>query len=141
MSASSARGFLSALSSDAACGLRLERTGAWVIADLRLAGDSAARRRGLLGRTSLADGEGLVIAPSQGIHTFGMRFPIDVLGVARDGQVLKVRSAVPPRRLVFCLNAFAMVELAAGAAARQGVQIGDILSAASRETVTSKSSK
>ena len=132
MSASSRRGFLGALSGDAPCGLRLERTGAWVILDLRLAGDSASRRRGLLGRASLADGEGLVIVPSQGIHTFGMQFAIDVLGVAHDGRVLKVRSAVPARRLVFCLRAFAMIELAAGAAARLDVQIGDRLSVISR---------
>ena len=130
MSAPSARSFLGATSDGVACGLRLERTGAFVIADLKLAGDSSTRRRGLLGRTSLADGEGLVIVPSQGIHTFGMQFRIDVLGVARDGRVLKIRSAVPARRLVFCLRAFAMVELPAGAAARIGVQVGDTLVAA-----------
>jgi uncharacterized protein len=124
--------FLYAAANGARCGLRLERTGAWLIANLQLAGDSAQRRRGLLGHASLADGEGLVIAPSQGIHTFGMRFPIDVLGVGRDGRVLKIRSAVPPRRLVFCLRAFAMVELAAGAAARLGVQTGDVLRGAAR---------
>lgn len=130
MSAPSARSFLGAASGGVACGLRLERTGAWVIADLKLAGDSSTRRRGLLGRPPLAHGEGLVIVPSQGIHTFGMQFPIDVLGVARDGRVLKIRRAVPARRLVFCLRAFAMVELAAGAAARLGVHVGDALLAA-----------
>jgi uncharacterized membrane protein (UPF0127 family) len=130
VSASRPRSFLGAASGGAACGLRLERTGAWVIHDLTLAGDSSTRRRGLLGRTSLADGDGLVIVPSQGIHTFGMRFRIDVLGVARDGRVLKIRSAVPPWRFVFCLRAFAMVELPAGAAERMGVQEGDTLLAA-----------
>ena len=94
---------------------------------MKLAGDSSTRRRGLLGRMSLADGEGLVIVPSQGIHTFGMQFPIDVFGVARDGRVLKIRRAVSPRRLVFCLRAYAMVEVPAGAAERIGVQEGDIL--------------
>jgi uncharacterized membrane protein (UPF0127 family) len=133
------RGFLGAFSPGTACGLRLERTGAWVIERLQLAGDSAQRRRGLLGRGSLGDGEGLVIAPSQGIHTFGMQFPIDVIGVARDGRVLKIRRAVPPRRLVFCLRAFAMVELAAGAAARLDVQPGDMLRGAACTHMTSSS--
>jgi uncharacterized membrane protein (UPF0127 family) len=122
--------FLGALAKGAACGLRLERTGAWLITSLELAGNSEQRRRGLLGRQSLADGEGLVIAPSQGIHTFGMQFAIDVIGVARDGRVLKIRTAVPSRRLVFCLRAFAMVELPAGASMRLGMQIGDVLAAA-----------
>jgi uncharacterized membrane protein (UPF0127 family) len=122
--------FLNGCGHGTPCGLRLERTGAWVITRLQLAVESAERRRGLLGRTSLADGEGLVIAPSQGIHTFGMRFAIDVLAVARDGRVLKIRTAVAPRRLVLALRAWAMVELSAGAAARTGVGIGDRLIAA-----------
>lgn len=130
MSAPSRSDFLGTLAKGAGCGLRLERTGAWLITSLELAGNSEQRRRGLLGRQSLGDGEGLVIAPSQGIHTFGMRFPIDVIGVARDGRVLKIRTAVPSRRLVFCLRAFAMVELSAGAAERLDVQIGDVLMAA-----------
>ena len=112
------------------CGLRVERTGAWLITNLRLAGDSAERRRGLLDSTGLADGEGLVIAPSQGVHTFGMRFPIDVVGVARDGRIVTIRPTVRPRRLVFSWRAFAMVELTAGAAARCGIGVGDRLIAA-----------
>jgi uncharacterized membrane protein (UPF0127 family) len=103
----------------------VERTGAWLITNLRLAGDSAERRRGLLHSDGLADGEGLVIAPSQGVHTFGMRFAIDVVGVARDGRVVLIRSAVRPRRLVLSWRAFAMVELTAGAATRAGIRVGD----------------
>jgi uncharacterized membrane protein (UPF0127 family) len=107
------------------CGLRVERTGAWLITNLRLAGDSAERRRGLLDSDGLADGEGLVIAPSQGVHTFGMRFAIDVVGVARDGRVVLIRSAVRPRRIVLAWRAFAMVELSAGGAIRAGIRLGD----------------
>jgi uncharacterized membrane protein (UPF0127 family) len=110
------------------CGLRLERTGEWVVRRLQLALDSETRRRGLLGRTSLEPGEGLVIAPSQGVHTFGMRFAIDVLGVSREGRVVKVRAAVKPARIALALTAWAIVEMEAGGAARHGVQIGDVLS-------------
>jgi uncharacterized membrane protein (UPF0127 family) len=109
------------------CGLLIERTQKWLAITLEMAFDSATRKKGLLGRDSLGDGNGLVIAPSQAVHTFGMRFPIDIVAVGRDGRVIKVREAVGPRRLVFALTAFAIVELPAGACARAGVSAGDRL--------------
>jgi len=92
-----------------------------------MAGDSTTRRKGLLGRDALDRDVGFVIAPTQGVHTFGMRFPIDIVGVARDGRVVKVRGEVPPRRLVFALRAFAILELAAGVARRAAIAVGDRL--------------
>ena len=47
----------------------------------RTALDSKSRRKGLLGRDTLADRHALVLAPCGSVHTFGMRFPIDVLFV------------------------------------------------------------
>ena len=90
--------------------------------------DSKTRNRGLLGRDGLPDGHALVIAPSNAVHTFFMRFPIDVIFVARDGTVLRVRRAVRPWRLTAAWNAFAVVELAAGGALRSPVDAGDRLS-------------
>ena len=89
--------------------------------------DSASRKRGLLGRDSLAPGVALVIAPSNGVHTFFMKFAIDVVFVARDGRVVKIARAVKPWRAALALRAFAVVELAAGAADRAGLRIGDRL--------------
>jgi uncharacterized membrane protein (UPF0127 family) len=83
----------------------------------------------LLGQDRLPDGQALVIAPTQGIHTFGMRFDIDVVGISRDGTVVSIRTAVPPRRVVFSWRAFAIVELAAGAAATAELVIGDKVAA------------
>ena len=120
------------LASPESCGLRVERTGEWLVTQVRLAIDSEQRRRGLLGRTGLEPGEGLVIAPSQGVHTFGMAFPIDIIGIARDGRIVRVREAVKPARLVFSWSAFAILELAAGAASRAGVRVGDQLTATRR---------
>ncbi len=108
-------------------GLRIERTGEWLARTVELASNSDTRRKGLLGRESLAPDTALVIAPSQGVHTFGMRFPLDIIGVARDGLVVKTRADVGPSRLVFALRAFAILELAAGAAAQAGLTIGDRL--------------
>ena len=77
--------------------------------------DSTNRRTGLLEHDSLPEGSALIIAPSQAIHTFSMRFSIDMAFVAKDGLVLKVRQAVPPRRIAVSWRAFAVIELPAGA--------------------------
>lgn len=106
--------------------LRLHRTGA-PLARARLAATSAARRRGLLGRLEIAPDEGLVIAPTQGIHTFGMRITLDVVFVDRDGVVVKLAPAVPPRRVRLAFRAFAAVELASGRLGAAGVVPGDRL--------------
>jgi uncharacterized membrane protein (UPF0127 family) len=94
---------------------------------VELAADSAARRRGLLGRDSLAPGAALVIAPCSGVHTFGMAFAIDVIYTSRDGTVLKIRRAMPPGRLSHAAGAFAAIEMSAGAADAAGLQAGDRL--------------
>ena len=108
-------------------GLRIERTGGWLVRSLELASDSETRRKGLLGRDHLAPDTGFVIAPSQGVHTFGMRFPIDIVGVTREGRVVKVRSAVQRSRLVFALRAFAILEMAEGVASQAGLALDDRL--------------
>jgi len=119
-----------ALAAPGAWGLRIERTGGWLVQTLEIAADSESRKKGLLGRDALAPSTGFVIAPSQGVHTFGMRFPIDIVGVTREGRVVKARSAVRPSRLVFALRAFAILELAAGVASGAGLAVDDVLVAA-----------
>ena len=108
-------------------GLRIERRGVWLASSIEMAGDSKSRKQGLLGRDALAPGSGLVIAPSQGIHTFGMRFPLDIVCVARDGRVVKYRPSVAPRRIVLAFSAFAILELASGETVRAGLQVGERL--------------
>jgi uncharacterized protein len=103
------------------------RTGAVVANRLLAAFDSASRRKGLLGLDSLPEGSAMLIAPSNAVHTFFMRFPIDIAFLARDGRVLKVRSAVPARRIAAALRGYAVAELAAGALARSNTQPGDTL--------------
>ena len=89
--------------------------------------DSTSRNQGLLGRSALAPDAALVIAPCSAVHTIGMHFPIDVIFASRDGRVTKIRSAVPPRRMAIGLGAFAVIEMAAGEAARAGLQTNDRL--------------
>ena len=105
----------------------IEGSGVSLAKRIEIAGDSASRRKGLLGRDHLDPDCGFVIAPSQGVHTFGMRFKIDIVAVARDGSVVKIRSHVAPRRIMIALSAFAIIELAAGVAQKAGVKVGDRL--------------
>ena len=103
----------------------ITRTGAPLADTIEIAGDSDARRRGLLGRDELLPGTALVIAPCGAVHTFGMRFSIDVVFAARDGRVVKIARDVRPRRIAAAWGAFAAIEMAAGEVGRRDVAIGD----------------
>ena len=107
--------------------LRNTRSGLTVASELETAFSSEDRKRGLLGRDGLEPGRALVIAPTNLVHTFAMRFPIDILFVRRDGRVLKVSVAVPRKRIVGSLRGFAVVEMAAGEAARSDTRVGDVI--------------
>jgi uncharacterized membrane protein (UPF0127 family) len=89
--------------------------------------DSASRKKGLLGRTGLPPDTALIIAPCSAIHTFWMRFAIDVVFTARNGRILKVRRALAPSHVTMALRAFATIELSAGEADRHGLRVGDRL--------------
>lgn len=103
------------------------RTGAAIADVVAGAFDPAARRRGLLGRDALGASEALIIAPTNAIHTFFMRFDIDVAFVARDGRIVKIRARIPPWRIAAALGAFAVVEVAAGVFGATGTKTGDTL--------------
>jgi uncharacterized membrane protein (UPF0127 family) len=96
-----------------------------------VADTSAKRRTGLLGKDGLAAGEGLWIVPCEGIHTIGMKFPIDVVFLSRKHEVLKVRSRMDKWRISCCLRAHSVLELPAGTVERTGTRKGDQLELAS----------
>jgi uncharacterized membrane protein (UPF0127 family) len=85
------------------------------------------RLRGLLGRVGLGAGEGLLIRPTSAIHTFFMRFPIDVVFVDRTGVVLEVVPELPPWRFAGRRGAKCALELRAGEAEARGIRPGDRL--------------
>jgi uncharacterized membrane protein (UPF0127 family) len=82
------------------------------------------RMKGLLGRSGLGSGEGLLLRPANSVHTAFMRFPIDVVFLDADLNVLEVAEGVPPWRVKTRRGARAVLELAAGQAARQGLGEG-----------------
>jgi uncharacterized membrane protein (UPF0127 family) len=92
-----------------------------------IADTSATRRTGLLKHSRLESGEGLWIAPSEAVHTFGMKFPIDVLFLDKKRKVLKIRSQMPRSRMAICLRAHSALELPSGTAAAMRTVVGDQL--------------
>ncbi|HWR50300.1 MAG TPA: DUF192 domain-containing protein [Bryobacteraceae bacterium] len=89
--------------------------------------NSKERRTGLLKHTSLAEGEGLWIGPCEAVHTFGMKFVIDVVFIDRKDRVVKVREGMPRRRISGCFTAASVLELPAGTIERTGTARGDQL--------------
>jgi uncharacterized protein len=83
--------------------------------------------RGLIGRTGLPAGEGLLISPAPAIHTAFMRFPIDALFLDRDLRVVEVVERLQPWRTASKRSARSVLELSAGEAARRCVSVGDRL--------------
>ena len=101
--------------------------GAVLATQLEVAGSGATRRKGLLGRNGLAPGEGLWIIPCESVHTFFMRFPIDLVYLDRENRIKKVRSAVGAWRMSACFSAHSVLELPAGTVLQTETQKGDTL--------------
>ena len=89
-----------------------------------LAETPLARLRGLLGRSGLPSGEGLLLRPAASIHTAFMRFAIDAVFLDRANQVVKVASSLGPWRTAACRGARAVLELPAGEANKRGLRPG-----------------
>ncbi len=92
-----------------------------------IADTSATRRTGLLKHSKLDPGEGLWIAPSEGVHTFGMKFPIDVVFLSKSKKILKIRPNMVRRRIALSLRAHSVLELPAGTLESTGTLAGDQL--------------
>lgn len=107
--------------------LRDVRSGLAIATRIEIAFDSASRRKGLLGRIGLADDTALVLAPCSSIHTFFMRFAIDVLFLDRRGRVVKASPDVRPWRIRIAPRSFAVVELSSGKLERIGTRVGDVV--------------
>jgi uncharacterized membrane protein (UPF0127 family) len=104
----------------------LKKTGGELVcARCEIADRPWTRLRGLLGRSGLEAGQGMLFRPAGSIHTMFMRFPLDVLFCDRDLVVVGVERNLRPWRTARRRGAKVVVELAAGAAA--GVEPGDRL--------------
>lgn len=92
-----------------------------------IADTSAKRRQGLLKHAGLEPGEGLWIVPCEGVHTFFMKFPIDVVFLNKQRKILKIRPNMGKRGMALSLRAHSVLELPAGQLAETGTEKGDQL--------------
>lgn len=99
-----------------------------IACDHLVVADRAGRRmRGLLGRTSLSAGEGMLLAPAPSIHTAFMRFAIDAVFLDGTLQVKRIVSGLKPWRMSSARHAWAVLEIGAGEAAMRKIGVGDQL--------------
>ena len=85
------------------------------------------KMRGLLGRPPLAEGEGLLIESCAMVHTFGMRYRLDLAFLDPQGRVCKLVAGLPPARCAGSLGAEATLELAPGSLEQLQLKVGDRL--------------
>jgi uncharacterized membrane protein (UPF0127 family) len=87
-----------------------------------------ARLRGLMGRSSLRDGEGLILKGDKSIHTFFMKFPIDVIYADRTWRVVRLGPAMLSNRIgPIVPRAAYILELPVGVIQATGTAVGDQL--------------
>jgi uncharacterized membrane protein (UPF0127 family) len=102
----------------------------FVATEASIADNYLARLVGLLGKTKrwALLGRGLWIVPSQGVHTIGMMFPIDVIFLSKDMRVVHLEEHVRPFRISnVSLKAASVLELPTHTIYRSGTQVGDCL--------------
>ena len=107
----------------------MKSSGAWlvsegrVLASAEIAADSNSRRRGLIGRDHL-DGA-IIISPCRWIHTFGMKFALDIAYLDTEGFVIKTVHMQRNRLGAPVRHGHSVIEAETGAFTRWGVRVGD----------------
>jgi uncharacterized membrane protein (UPF0127 family) len=102
----------------------------FIAAEIERAETAWKRMKGLLGRSALdfSEGKGLWLHPSQGIHTIGMAFPIDVAYLDAHGCILRLYRRLAPFRVAAVMfSARSVLELPAGTLLRTRTEVGDRL--------------
>lgn len=85
------------------------------------------RTRGLLGRPSLQQGQGMLIGECRLVHTIGMRYALDLVFLDKRGLVKKLVCNVTPGKMAGCISAHQTLELAPGSLATLALHTGDTL--------------
>jgi uncharacterized membrane protein (UPF0127 family) len=107
----------------------INKSKATVVGDkISVANSFLTRLVGLMGHTSLAPGEGMLITPSSGVHTCWMRMKIDVVALDSRKRVLRVGQEVKPWRLCgLALRTAHVLELSPGQIRVCNIEVGDEL--------------
>ncbi|MBT0652957.1 DUF192 domain-containing protein [Geobacter luticola] len=101
-------------------------TGNTLADDVSIADTLFTRMKGLLGRSDLPSGKGLLIRPCKGVHTFCMQFPIDVIFLDKANRVISLAEGLQPNRMTKVLQgATSVIELPAGTLSTTNTSVGD----------------
>ena len=96
--------------------------------NLVLADTLISRMKGLLGRDSMPADMALWIRPCNGVHTFGMKFSIDVMYLDKDCNVIAMKKDLRPNKMTrLYLKSSSVLELPAGALDATSTKIGDVI--------------
>ena len=95
--------------------------------EAQIADNFFLRLKGLMFRKTIVPEAALIFYHTSSIHTFFMRFPLDVVFVNKKMRVIKLYKALKPGRVVFCFSAYLSVELPPGKISQKSLEIGDIL--------------
>ena len=104
---------------------RAWRDGQEIAQNIRMADTFIKRLKGLLFEESLEEEQGLLITPCNQVHTLGMKFPIDVVYLTKEGEVIHTQSAVAPNAVGPCIRSCSRVlELKEGTVRKKRIAMG-----------------
>jgi len=109
------------------CKIILAHNGKAVLAHVPVAHGLWQRFRGLMWRRTLSESEGLLIPHCRSVHTCFMRFPIDLVYLKGESEVVRIVEAVKPYRVSSCGAADSVLEASAGWARKAEVSVGHVL--------------
>ena len=103
------------------------KDGVCLIENMNITTNVWERMQGLIGKPQLALNQGLMLSSCNSVHTFGMKYDIDLVYVNRDKKIVKLVQGLKPNRVSFCLNAASTLELNSGVIKNLGINFGDHL--------------
>lgn len=108
--------------------LSAEKNGEIIIEEIEDASNFFRRFMGLMYRKSIPHMHGLLLTPCNEVHTFGMRFDIDVITLSKDNEILFIDKAVKPNKIRKKVNGgYKVLELNSGLSDELSLKAGDIL--------------
>ena len=93
----------------------------------KIADTFISRLKGLLGTASLPARQCLVIKPCSSVHTFGMKYSLDIVFMDKNNRVLRIVSNLPPNRIACCSGGSYVLEFAGGSLEAAEITVGDYL--------------
>ncbi|MCF7888001.1 MAG: DUF192 domain-containing protein [Candidatus Omnitrophica bacterium] len=96
-----------------------------IVSSAEVASGFFQRLFGLIFRNNIKDDQALIFYQAPSIHTFFMRFPIDIIFLDREMKVKRIVNSLSPWRVVFCKDAYVTIELPVGKAKQNNISLGD----------------